>query len=376
MEAVRDFIAVEDSGRGIAPAGPSGVAGVQGVDTALALLREAASTAAGDAALWDFREAADFAGTVEELSRVLEYLQLVAAGAVDRTRKQATAAPKANTAWTTGWRDDSTYGTAGPGDASGAVAADGETAWATGWRDDSGLRHRRTVATRLPVGSPWCRIRIGRCRGCRGCPSGGGRRVPEHHGVPAGAAADQRRRGPPPALPRRGSPAAAGIRRRTPCPRAREELGAAVAAGEVASRAATIITLALDRVRHACDAEAAARMEHALTRTAAENDPDFLVPCGPELDRRAGPGRRRALRRTPPPAPGRLHPQTPPRPPAPRDLRDRRTVRTPPHRHEHRHQPPHHPHRDTRGTGSTAGRRGLGARGAEACRRCRRRAGQ
>ena len=63
MEAVRDFIAVEDSGRGIAPAGPSGVAGVQGVDTALALLREAASTAAGDAALWNFREAAHFAGT-------------------------------------------------------------------------------------------------------------------------------------------------------------------------------------------------------------------------------------------------------------------------------------------------------------------------
>ena len=113
MEAVRDFIAVEDSGRGIAPVGASGVAGVQGVDTALALVREVASTAAGDAALWDFREAADFAGTVEELSRALDYLQLVAAGAVDRTRKQATTAPKANTAWTTGWRDDSA--TAPPG---------------------------------------------------------------------------------------------------------------------------------------------------------------------------------------------------------------------------------------------------------------------
>ncbi|HEX9225022.1 MAG TPA: DUF222 domain-containing protein, partial [Arthrobacter sp.] len=45
----------------------------------------------------------------------------------------------------------------------------------------------------------------------------------------------------------------------------------------VASRAATIITLALDRVRHVCDAEAADRMEHALTRTAVENDPDFLT---------------------------------------------------------------------------------------------------
>ncbi|AOT05567.1 hypothetical protein ASPU41_13675 [Arthrobacter sp. U41] len=55
------------------------------------------------------------------------------------------------------------------------------------------------------------------------------------------------------------------------------ELSAAVATGEVPSRSATIITLALDRVRHVCDAEAADRMEHALTRTAAENDPDFLT---------------------------------------------------------------------------------------------------
>ena len=60
-------------------------------------------------------------------------------------------------------------------------------------------------------------------------------------------------------------------------PAAREELGAAVASAEVASRAASIITVALDRVRHVCDPETAARMEHALTRTAAENDPDFLV---------------------------------------------------------------------------------------------------
>ena len=53
----------------------------------LALLRDASSTAAGDAALWGFREAADFAGTVEEFSRTVEYLQLVAAGAVDRTQE-------------------------------------------------------------------------------------------------------------------------------------------------------------------------------------------------------------------------------------------------------------------------------------------------
>ena len=47
---------------------------------------------------------------VEEVSRAVEYLQLVAAAAVDRTRKQSAAAATgaaagAVTAWTTGWRE-------------------------------------------------------------------------------------------------------------------------------------------------------------------------------------------------------------------------------------------------------------------------------
>ena len=55
------------------------------------------------------------------------------------------------------------------------------------------------------------------------------------------------------------------------------ELGAAVAAGDIASHPATIITTALDRVRPFCLPETAAAMEHALTLTAAGNDPDFLA---------------------------------------------------------------------------------------------------
>ncbi|WP_346926655.1 DUF222 domain-containing protein, partial [uncultured Arthrobacter sp.] len=283
MKAARDFIAVEDSGRGIAPAGPSGVAGVQGVDTALALVREVASTAAGDAALWDFREAADFAGTVEELSRALDYLQLVAAGAVDRTRKQAAAAPKASTAWTTGWRDDSLYGTAGPDDASGAVAADGETAWTTGWRDDSGQGSTGpddASGAVAAAGSGGVTDAVGELEAAG---SGGA--------ADARLAADDGYRNTTAFLMARLRIGAAEARRRLalaadllprqgfsgdPLPAVREELGAAVAEGQVSSRAASIITLALDRVRHTCDPEAAAGMEHALTRTAAENDPDLL----------------------------------------------------------------------------------------------------
>ncbi|KUM32801.1 hypothetical protein [Arthrobacter sp. EPSL27] len=69
MKASQDFITVEDSGRSDVPAGDSG--------------------------MWDFREPADFTGKVEELSRFVEHLQVVGAGAVDRTRKQAgTAAAK------------------------------------------------------------------------------------------------------------------------------------------------------------------------------------------------------------------------------------------------------------------------------------------
>jgi hypothetical protein len=58
---------------------------------------------------------------------------------------------------------------------------------------------------------------------------------------------------------------------------ARPVLAAAVAGGTVASRSATIITLALDRVRHHAPAGTVAGMEHALTRTAVENDTDFVA---------------------------------------------------------------------------------------------------
>ena len=56
-------------------------------DAALAVLRASAPAAAAEAALFGLAEAADFAGRVEDLSRTVEYFQLIAAAAVDRTRK-------------------------------------------------------------------------------------------------------------------------------------------------------------------------------------------------------------------------------------------------------------------------------------------------
>ena len=93
MEAVRDFIACGDTDRGAAPARQPGVDRVEGVDGALAALQAVTATVVEDAASWGFRTASDFAGSVEELSRTMEFLQLVAASAVDRTRKQSTAQP-------------------------------------------------------------------------------------------------------------------------------------------------------------------------------------------------------------------------------------------------------------------------------------------
>ena len=84
--------------------------GSGGLFRCLELLRSAGSTAVADAALLDFAEAIDFAADVEEITRAAEFLQVVAAGAVDRTRRQALMAGSgsgtgsgAAVGWTTGW---------------------------------------------------------------------------------------------------------------------------------------------------------------------------------------------------------------------------------------------------------------------------------
>ncbi|QDW28982.1 DUF222 domain-containing protein [Arthrobacter sp. KBS0702] len=166
----------------------------------LSRLQRLSATAAQDAALFGFGEASGFAGQVEEISRALEYLQLVAAGAVDRSRKEA-----AN---------------------DGAPVAD------DGYRKTGDF-----LRDRLQISAAEAHRRLS-------------------------LAGD--------VLLRTGMTG-------QPLPPVREELAAAVAAGSVPSRSATIISQALVRVRPFCDAETGARMEHALTRPAAEHDPDFLA---------------------------------------------------------------------------------------------------
>jgi hypothetical protein len=117
MEATREFAPFQDTAQHAArTAGP-------GVDHALAVLQTLSPTAVEEAGLYGFRAAADFAGQVEELSRAVEYLQLVAAGAVERTRKQAAASARPSSqGWTTGWLDSSAGSPAG---GSGTPETDG-----------------------------------------------------------------------------------------------------------------------------------------------------------------------------------------------------------------------------------------------------------
>ncbi|WP_211878937.1 HNH endonuclease signature motif containing protein [Pseudarthrobacter albicanus] len=243
MEGIREFVSFREAGQDTEPV----------LGRALGLLRTLASTAVEDAAGFGLTDASDFAGRVEELSRTVEYLQLVAAGAVDRTRKlPAATAFTGTTAWATGWRESPADSLAGsPGGAAGAAAsvAASVAAGAGGSGNASGAGSSGAVDDGYRNTTEFLRARL---------------RI---------SAAEARRR-----LSLAGSvlprPVLAG---RQPMPALRAELGEAVAAGEVPSRSATIIALALDGVRHSCDAAAAAAMEHALTRTAAENDPDFLV---------------------------------------------------------------------------------------------------
>lgn len=239
-------------------AGPSGAraavalvpAGTLG--HALGAVKAMAASAIEDVALLDLPDAAAFAAGLEELSRTLDYLQVVAAGHLDRVRLDE---PPARHDWTTGWGagagwapTEASPGPAATGSAvAGSAAAAGPPAGpaaagsAAGARPEAAAPEFRTTTEYL---RSLLRISAAEAR----------RRL-------ALAAA---------VLPRQGL---AG----QPMPPHREDLAHALACGTISSRAATTITTALDRVRPYSCPDTAVRMEHALTATAAENDPDFLA---------------------------------------------------------------------------------------------------
>ncbi|UVJ40465.1 13E12 repeat family protein [Arthrobacter sp. CJ23] len=189
------------------------------LDIALGLLQEFAGTAVEDVALFGSRQAADFAGQVEELSRIVDCLQLLAAGLVERVRRQ----------------DAVQGGSGSSGDGAMRCPADGAVR-----EPGPGSPEFRNAAEFLRAR---LRIGLGEAR----------RRL---------ALADA-------LLPR------TGLTGQVMAPE-HEHLAVAVSAGTVSCRSASIIAAALDRIRPLCPAQTTSRIEAELTATAQENDADFL----------------------------------------------------------------------------------------------------
>ncbi|MDQ0028310.1 HNH endonuclease signature motif containing protein [Arthrobacter bambusae] len=216
------------------------------LEGAVAAVRSLSGKAADDVGVLGFQEAVAFADAVEELSRTLDYLQVVAASALDAARNQEDASrPGRASSWAAeteagvGWTSGSA---AGPEGAQyvGAGSVQPDAVYSVlGRGGDRGAEFRSTAEHLRSL------LRI--------------------------SAAEARRRlalaGE--LLPGRSLTGQA-VRPRY------EETAAALASGAIGSRSAGIITMAVETVRPLCSLEKAAEVERALARTAEENDQDFL----------------------------------------------------------------------------------------------------
>ncbi|WGM21683.1 DUF222 domain-containing protein [Paenarthrobacter sp. OM7] len=181
--------------------------------------------------LFGFEEAADFAGKVEEIARSVEYLQVVAAQAVERTRTEAqqtkpgpsAAAPQ----WRTGWTEPATGETAPGVTVPGAASV----------LDDGYRNAAQFLRARLRIGIGEAKRRLALAPDVLPQTGMTGQNIPARH----------------------------------------EILSQAVGSALVPSRSASIISTALDKVRNLTDEDTLTRMEHALTTTAVETDPDFVT---------------------------------------------------------------------------------------------------
>ena len=208
------------------------------VQRCLELLESVASTAPDELAATAFPEAADFAAIAEELSRRVEYLQLLAAAAVDKTRTEAINAAGSTshgTGWTTGWGTENAAAAATAFSADDAAAATPTTAAAfpaasaTRSPADDGCRNSAEyLRARLRISVSEARRRLALAASVFPRISLPGHAAPANH----------------------------------------EEVAAALAAATISSSAGTVITTTLERVRHIPDSDALARMEHSLPRTA------------------------------------------------------------------------------------------------------------
>ncbi|MDO6149253.1 DUF222 domain-containing protein, partial [Paenarthrobacter aurescens] len=208
------------------------------------------SMAFDEVRLLGFVGAADFAGRIEEIARCVEYLQVVAAQAVERARTEAQQVQQARSG-----RSSSPSASAS---GAGAGAAAAVTGWQTGWSESAA-----DPEIPAPAGFP----------NQPGVLDDGYRNAAEFLRARLRIGIGEARRRlalAPDVLPQIGMTG-------QQIPARREILADAVGSALLPSRSATIISTALDKVRHLTDDETLTRMEHALTTTATETDPDFLT---------------------------------------------------------------------------------------------------
>ena len=241
------------------------------LESTLAALQSLARTAVGDVGSLGLQDSAAFASGVEELSRTLDYLQVVAAGQLHGVRQQE---PASKTGWMTGWGAEAgaDRSKAGAGNAGAGVEAAGADV------EDGGLGEGLGAGTARASTSESSADALGACVVGVVAETGRAgfrefRNTGEHlRSLLRISAAEARRRL---ALAENLLPGRS-LTGQTIQPRY-GEVAAALARGSIASRPATTITMALERVRPLCSPEAAADIEHALTMTAGGNDADFLA---------------------------------------------------------------------------------------------------
>ncbi len=236
------------------------------------LLAAAAAAAPGLLASADYAEAADFAGQVEGLSRGVEYLQVLAAGTVDRTRTGAIAAADAarggrsrtGKGWVTGWDNgvetlnetDAAWPSEAPAGPGGTVTA-GRDRVITSPADDGCANTAEFLRQRLRISKSEAHRRLALAADILPAATLTGDTIP---------------------APREHLAAAL-----TPTPATNPDdtddtsEDTAAAGPVVSSRAGTIISLTLNRLQHLTTPEKLALIEENLTTTAATTDPDFLT---------------------------------------------------------------------------------------------------
>ncbi|WP_416416054.1 HNH endonuclease signature motif containing protein [Paenarthrobacter aromaticivorans] len=274
--------------------GSLGLEDARGIEGALAdsveALESLRSCTVAGALSFGFAEAAGFAGRVEEISRTVEYLQVIAAHAVERTRTQAQQArpSTAGTGWQTGWTDPATTdsGTTDPA----APAPGPNPATATAARTAVGGSAAAGFATAGGFDA------AGGFATAAGFDAAGGSATAAGFGgvaaADAAAVADDGYRDAAQFLRARLRIGISEARRRLALasevlprtgiagqhiPARREILAQALESTQIPTRSASIISAALDKVRLLTDEETLTRMEHALTATAIESDPDFVL---------------------------------------------------------------------------------------------------